>query len=35
MQEREISLKDMLFTALRGWRKIVVFATIIWQIFLL
>ena len=28
MQEREISLKDMLFTALRGWRKIVVFAII-------
>jgi peptidoglycan hydrolase CwlO-like protein len=28
MQEREISLKDMLFTALRGWRKIVIFAII-------
>ena len=28
MQEREISLKDMLFCALRKWRKIVIFAII-------
>ena len=28
MQEKEISLKDMLFCALRKWRKIVIFAII-------